>query len=339
MLKLYTDQNFINETYRKQLFPLLFDICILKNDALKDYYALETDIAKADVVVFPIHFNAFVKHKDAYITLKACAEQHYKPVWVYTSGDFGYTLKPDYITFRLSGYASRLSSNTVIIPSFINDPYIKLHKSFFTVHKTEQPTIGFVGHAQSGLKKWAKEWFIYLKTQARIIITHEKSDLNPFYPSGYKRAKYLKHLEHCQTLSTNFIYRTHYRAGVDSTTAKEQTSLEFYKNMSENGYTFCIRGAGNFSVRFYETLAMGRIPVLINTDCKLPLEDFIDWHKHAVILEEKDIFNIEDKLQAFHQSLTHEEFISLQQRNRNLWLNRLERVSFFKTIQQHYNTV
>lgn len=106
--------------------------------------------------------------------------------------------------------------------------------------------------------------------------------------------------------------------------------------MSLNAYTFCIRGAGNFSVRLFETIAMGRIPVLINTDCKLPLENEIEWHKHAFIIAENDIINLEKKLLDFHNQFSNKDFKDIQERNRKLWENKLERVSFFKTIHNTF---
>ena len=43
-----------------------------------------------------------------------------------------------------------------------------------------------------------------------------------------------------------------------------------------------MRGGGNFSKRFYETLAMGRIPALVDTDCLLPFESTMTWKDHIV---------------------------------------------------------
>ena len=65
--------------------------------------------------------------------------------------------------------------------------------------------------------------------------------------------------------------------------------MEFYENMVSSDYIVCVRGGGNFSVRLYETLAMGRIPIFINTDCLLPLNKSIDWKKHVVWIEREDI--------------------------------------------------
>ena len=44
------------------------------------------------------------------------------------------------------------------MPSFIDDPYIsKLPQDILAIQKEKKPSIGFVGHAQSGLLKYFKE--------------------------------------------------------------------------------------------------------------------------------------------------------------------------------------
>jgi hypothetical protein len=338
MLKLYTDTSFVNETYRRQLFPLLFDLCILENKEIKKLFNLVDNPTEADVFVFPIHFNAFSKHKEALANFEVLITEYNRPVWVYTSGDFGYTFNTDYYNFRFGGFNSKLNSNTFVLPAFINDPYKKLNQDFFTLNKTEKPEIGFVGHAKSGLIKYLKELNVHLKTRLKQIIKNDKSDSQSFYPSGYKRAKYLGLLNKSYKITPNFIFRNNYRAGITTEEEKQKTTLEFYNNMSQNAYAFCIRGAGNFSVRFYEALAMGRIPVLINTDCKLPLENTIDWNKHLVLINEKYISEIEDKITQFHNNLSHQEFIDLQVNNRSLWTNQLERVAYFKTIYHQFKS-
>ena len=238
----------------------------------------------------------------------------------------------NYYNFRLSGFKSKLSQKDFIIPSFVNDTYLKLNTNFFTLQKTNLPHIGFVGHAKLGLKKWVKEFIIHIKTKTRIVLKNEKSDLQAFYPSGHKRAQFLNRIQEYESIITNFIFRNQYRAGIKTEAQKQQTTREFYENMSQNPYTFCIRGAGNFSVRFYETLAMGRIPVLIDTDCKLPLEQNIDWNKHAFIINESDMNSFENQLTKFHEELSELDFIKLQENNRKLWETKLERVAYFKAI-------
>jgi hypothetical protein len=52
---------------------------------------------------------------------------------------------------------------------------------------------------------------------------------------------------------------------------------EFLDNLLRNPYALCVRGADNYSWRLYEALSLGKIPVLIDTGCLLPMEDEIDW--------------------------------------------------------------
>lgn len=63
----------------------------------------------------------------------------------------------------------------------------------------------------------------------------------------------------------------------------QQVIAEYEENMKASHYMLCDRGKGNFSMRFYQTLAFGRIPVLVNSDMLLPFADQIDWTRYAII--------------------------------------------------------
>jgi hypothetical protein len=112
----------------------------------------------------------------------------------------------------------------------------------------------------------------------------------------------------------------------------------FYNNIFNNIYTFCIRGFGNFSVRFYETLAVGRIPVLLNTDCRLPLTDSIDWKKHVVILNESKKESLVKQILDYHNSKSNNEIMIIQKNNRLLWEAYLRRHSFFMKVHDEFTS-
>jgi len=97
-------------------------------------------------------------------------------------------------------------------------------------------------------------------------------------------------------------------------------------------YILCVRGAGNFSVRFYESLAMGRIPIFINTDSVLPFDNLINWEKHCVIIQEAEIENLDKIVLEFHNNLTHEKFYNTQYANRLLWKEMLTFDGFLRTF-------
>ncbi len=48
-----------------------------------------------------------------------------------------------------------------------------------------------------------------------------------------------------------------------STIQTEINKKLFDENMETSEFTFCPRGNGNFSIRFYESLYSGRIPIII----------------------------------------------------------------------------
>ena len=156
-----------------------------------------------------------------------------------------------------------------------------------------------------------------------------KTDKQFFYPSSYKRFNFLKQFSENKKVKTDFIFREKYRAGIKSEAEKIKTSKEFSENMLQNPYTFCLRGAGNFSVRLYETLAMGRIPVVIKTDFRLPLQSFIYWEKHCVLLNQD---NFVTDFIDFHNQITSSDFELMQINNLKLWNEFLNRESYFKQI-------
>ncbi|WP_157202478.1 exostosin domain-containing protein [Marinilabilia salmonicolor] len=102
----------------------------------------------------------------------------------------------------------------------------------------------------------------------------------------------------------------------------------FYNNIRDSDYVLCIRG-GDFSVRIYESLAMGRIPVFINTDCILPYDHLIDWKSHVVWIDERDLSKADEILADFHSSIHPDDFIRMQVDNRELWKKYLSLSGFY----------
>jgi len=339
MLKLFTNTDLLTQENRKYVFPLLLDLYYVTSDVLIRYYKIVDDVNESDIAVLPLEYGySTKKYKTAVLNFFNKSKKAQKSIWVYSGGDFGYSLKDQKIyNFRLSGFKSKLNNRTFLMPSFIDDPYvIHFKKEFFALEKKTKPEIGFVGQAKGGKIKYLKELLSYVNTNIRRVINNEYRDYQAFYPSTTKRAKYLDVLKRSNQLKANFTYRNSYRAGFKNVIEKQKTTQDFYQNIYENPYTFCLRGSGNFSVRFYETLAVGRIPILINTDCLLPLNNKISWYKHCVIIDEADVNLIISKVIDFHDNLSDDEFVKLQKSNRDLWNNYLRRHTFFKEVHDYF---
>ncbi len=335
MLKLYANKDLLTEENRKSVFPLLFDLYFVESKKLKNYFQVVNTIEESDIVVIALEYGFMLKKFKRQLKLTSDkAKKFKKPIWIYSGGDYGISIEDhDIYNFRLGGFKSKLNNNTIIIPSFISDPYeLYIENEFEPMRKEKVPGMGFVGHASQGLIKLIKEIINYLIINFKRFIKLEYADYQSFYPSSVKRSKYLRFLQKSKQLKCDFVFRNKYRAGVKYEEDKADSTKEFYKNIFNNAYTFCIRGNGNFSVRFYETLAMGRIPILLNTDCLLPLNSVIKWDEHCVIIDEANYKLIEQKVLEFHARFSEKEFVDLQKINRDLWKNNLTRHTFFPII-------
>src|SRR4030095_15269602 len=110
----------------------------------------------------------------------------------------------------------------------------------------------------------------------------------------------LRALNRSHDVKANFIVRPHktnpwggrWKRPADGTHVERALQLEFLDNILGSDYVLCSRGFGNFSYRFYESLACGRIPVLIDTDCVLPFDFVIDWDAYCVRVPEKEVSQI-----------------------------------------------
>ncbi|GAO41040.1 exostosin domain-containing protein [Flavihumibacter petaseus] len=100
-------------------------------------------------------------------------------------------------------------------------------------------------------------------------------------------------------------------------------------------YTLCASGFGNYSYRQFESMSAGRIPVLIDTDIVLPLENKIDWNSLCCIVPEKQIPHIGDRLLEFHNEWKGERFVQLQRMIKETYRTCLGPESFFRQLSSY----
>lgn len=88
---------------------------------------------------------------------------------------------------------------------------------------------------------------------------------------------------------------------------------EFFNNMEKSEFVYCPRGTGTFSMRFYETLQKGRIPV-ITKETPLPFKKIINWTDFCVITESKENL-VEDIIKFWKNN----DIIDIQHKCRKLY--------------------
>lgn len=345
-MKLYYNKSHYDKTYRRHLFPLLKPF--IKQESFTDTERIEMyaiserdvtfvkNIEASDIVILTMSWNYYEMTNQMTLAFNIVkqAKALNKTVLSVNIGDFGVVLPKlsRVLIYRESGYRSKLSKLHQGMPVFITDPLQKYYnsKTIFTRPFQPIPSVGFCGQVNGDLLNALKE---ILKVSLRNIKYYFR--LTNYCPQDVQSTSYLRYqllhrLEKSPSISTNFIFRKKHGAGMDFNRTSHPVTLEFYNNIKESDYILCYRGAGNFSVRFYETLAMGRIPVLVNTDCMLPLANEIDWKKHVVWVDAKEQHLVAEKIRDFHSALTADTFLELQQNNRLLWESHLTLGGFFK---------
>jgi len=79
----------------------------------------------------------------------------------------------------------------------------------------------------------------------------------------------------------------------------EQERREYQNVLARSRFSLCPRGTGPSTVRFWESLQAGAIPVLISDDMCLP--EGIDWDTCIIRVAEKDVHSIKEIINSIPQ--------------------------------------
>lgn len=143
------------------------------------------------------------------------------------------------------------------------------------------------------------------------------------------RKNVLMKLMNSSNIETNFQIRSGFWApGVP----KDVARLEYFQNIHSNMFTICVRGAGNFSYRLLETIMMGRIPILFNTNGLLPLDKIF---KSTINYIEVNSFQDLCKHVIKYYSNNIDNLLRFQQENRESWIKHFSPIGFIKNISFH----
>ncbi|MDP9173363.1 MAG: glycosyltransferase family 47 protein [Planctomycetota bacterium] len=286
------------------------------NDEASNYFQV-ADLNDADVLVYP--HNAQTDPEGARLVSEMARRRGLGAVFT-SWGDADIPVQVPYGTvYRHSLNARTRFKNELAMPAFCADPLDDFGGMTLTREKTLYPSVAFCGFVSNPL----------MRSIYRMSGRKEKA-------AGLTlRSQVLRSFRH-PDVRTDFIRRNSFFAGTQSrfhhdADAQATVWQEFLHNVLDSDYTICVRGTGNFSYRFYEVLAAGRIPVFINTDCVLPFEDEIDWRRHCVWIEKDELADAAEIVAFFHASLSNDEFVALQMENRALWENRLSPLAFYRS--------
>jgi hypothetical protein len=305
-------------------------------------FTLVDDPAASDICVLPKEWNYYLWHKkqDEANALAEDANKHGKKILIWFRGDLPPRIRfKNAVVFKCAMERSRRKPDHFAAPFFINDPTLKFSEGQIkTRTKRDQPTVGFCGYAALNPVKLAYSLVANYRTNLSISLGRSNYESAPILPATMLRARVLNLLEKDKAINTNFVVRDKYRAGVSAKSKDADTiEREFFQNIYESDYVVCVRGYGNWSVRLYETLACGRIPIFVDTDCVLPYDFAVDWKRYCVWVDAKDVSRIAEIVSDFHAGLTPEDFVERQHSCRRLWEERLSLAGFMTHLPEHFS--
>lgn len=314
------------------LYPFWGDIPLPDSDPDKgrfdDYmregakiFEMVNAIKECTVAILPFEYDP--AKQELVKEISAEAKKEGKKLVIFFNSDSVEEIKVENaIILRTSFFKSRQKSNEFAFPGWSNDfkKYVSLIQP---IQKQLQPEISYCGYVDA-----LEEPKQSLTGKIRSFIKgSSKEDAD----HGRRiRGRIVRKIRSDKKIKTNFIIRDGFWAqGIND---KHKVRKEYAENMFASPYALVTRGAGNFSYRLIEVMSCGRIPVFVNTDAVLPMENKINWKEQMVWIEERDLDKINDIVSDFHNKISDNDFMNLQAKNRELYEAYLSPVGFFSNF-------
>ena len=313
----------------------------------EDHSFLEmTSLEECDLAIFPCYWHLIRSNEEAHtlgVQFIEKAKKLGKPIAIFSQGDWHYDQNlENTIIFYTSSFQSRRKPNEFAMPEWTSDFIDQNLSGQVPIRKKQaKPVVGFCGYAPPfGVPFGINMIKGYLRLYGDLLGLTEKF----YYKTGHtNRVIALSKLSRNTSVETNFIPRQNFafsdRALQDGLSNPEKLAqklrLEYCQNIIDSDYVVCCSGYENYSIRLYETLSFGRIPVFVNTDCVLPYDFAVDWKKYCVWVDKSELHLIAEKVVDFHNRLSAQEFINLQHECRRFWKEWLSPEGFFRNLHRH----
>lgn len=315
--------------YRNKILFELFSVDEKNNLSISNIapseFSLVEKAADADWIMIPMFITSLASStgKEFIKNTAELAQSLNKPFGVFSNSDL--IINPgvdDVFVFTPGAYATY--PNLIELPATLPyDPVLRWKKGIWSPWNPSGPVLGFCGQATINPIKMLKD-ALKISTLRQELRRGASPYLTiPNFLPAWERARILRKLQ-ITGLKTDFILRSRYKAGANRAEEKEKVEKEFYQNIDNSLFTVCVRGMGNYSVRFYQTLAMGRIPLLIDTDSVLPFSSEIFYDQFILKVPFEDRFNLKPRIESFLKSKTEEELIQIQQMARECWIRHFQ---------------
>jgi hypothetical protein len=314
------------------------------NTVFNSIFELVDDLKEADILLIPADYKHYKKQQCLHLidSIVQLAESERIPALLFfkSDDDSGIHIQSEsLITFRTSFYKSTRRPKEYAMPVWSGDIVREVERLKLPAEPfPADPIISFCGQV-SRRSGW--------RGRIRFL---EYMLIKRGFPGFFKRNEFLRRafselrkdvlstFKSSRKLRTNFIERLEYFGGAwlgwgrFNVESYETSRRQYLENMISAPYVVCVRGGGNYSLRIYEAMSLGRIPLLIDTDCVLPWEDFVDWHNHIIRIPLCELEKAGEIVENWHNRHSREELELLASENRLIWETYLSPHGFFSKL-------
>lgn len=293
------------------------------------------DPRAADYLLIP-HNESAIRSERAYlrryITLSREAG---KKILLFAHTDSSASVDlPNVVVFRTSLYRYRRRPNEIPLPAYAEDLLGDLPLQVRDKH-AGPPVVGFCGWVE--YKNLKNRVGTLLRNAAVKIRSLCQPEVLAETKGITLRRRAMDLLERDSRVMTSFIRRRSYSGhtstiGLDPARARR----EYIENMLESDVSLVVKGDGNYSYRFYEALSLGRIPLLLDTACRLPLEEIIDYSSFVIRVPLPDLPRIADIVAERYARMSAEEFREMQRKAREAFEKYLRIDRFLKYAVENF---
>ena len=299
------------------------------------FVALVDDLSQADYLLIPHNFPS-VRDRTEYLhTYVDLSRHHRKPILVFAHGDSDAPIPlPNARVFRTSQYGYKKCGNEVMMPAYTEDLLVGGEPK--VRERGKIPVVGFCG--------WAD--YKNLRNRIGTYVQNTVLDLQCIGAgsrSGAVRKKGLtlrrraiRVLAQSPLIRTNFVIRSSHSAHAKTIAMDPvQARREYIENLLQSDLVLTIKGDGNYSLRFYEALSLGRVPLFLDTDCVLPLASVIPYDDFIIRIPFDALDHIDRATAERWQAIDGPTFLRMQHTAREMFTKYLSVKSFLRYAVEH----
>ncbi len=260
------------------------------------------NVSEADFLLIPYDFFNISERQSYIREFETLAKKANKKIIIFDFSDYTEPIDvSNALVFRVSQKRGEKRSNVIVMPPFVEDLKVAMPRAY-----RDKPLVSFMGYAGHNSLKSKMAYLL------RTLFAGGGDK-----PGIYYRRRAIEILSKAEGIDTNFKILKTYSGHSDTILGDpEVVRANYIKSIVESDFVLAPRGNGNYSIRFFEALALGRIPILIDVDQELPMEDLINYEKFIIRVDYKDMNNLSTIVTAKWQSLNSESYANMQKEAR-----------------------